>query len=199
MKNLMLWILLFIPALLVEVVCYALNPIVCLFVRKEPRTDRVKRIDNKQHTFDREYLIKPLMWFQTHDNALDEYWWGLFTVYSIFPAVKNATQQDYDSKWWLRYLCRVLWLYRNNAYGFLYNLFSRPVEEDLKVYTRGTKKKTFWYELAIRKSSWQFETHIPVPLTKKYMSINIGWKAHKGFPKMMYANRIIGPIRDFER
>lgn len=195
--NLLIWLAFFIPAILIELVCYVLNPIVCLFVRKEPRTDRVKRIDNKEHTLDREYLIKPLMWFQTHDNALDEYWYGLFTKDSIFSAIRNATQADYDSKWWLRYICRVLWLSRNTAYGFHYNLFSRPNEEDLKVYTKGTKKKTFWYELAIRKSSWQLEANIPVGFNK-YMSINIGWKAHKGFPKMMYANRIIGPIREFQ-
>ena len=86
-----------------------------------------------------------------------------------------------------------MWLYRNNAYGFLYNLFSVPVE-DLE-YRKETGIKNLkggtWTELNVYKSGFQFE--MQKAITKnRYLSINIGWKSHKGFPKKMYANRIIG-------
>jgi len=60
MKNLGIWLLYFIPALVVEIFCYLTNPIVALFVIRELRTDRVKRepFNNGTYTFDREYLIR---------------------------------------------------------------------------------------------------------------------------------------------
>jgi hypothetical protein len=191
MRNLLIWLLLFIPALLVELLAYLLNPIVALFVVKELRTDRVKRLGNKTLSFDREYLIKPLRWFQTHDNAVDEWWWGAFNTESYFKFLREATQEDYDNSWWIRYLCRVHWMYRNNAYGFMYNLFSRPYETTKTVKEHGWEDSgKFWWYLQEYSSSFQFEAQIPIAFTQRYITINMGWKAHKGFPRVMYANRV---------
>ncbi len=89
-------------------------------------------------------------------------------------------------------LLRVMWLYRNNAYGFLYNLFSRPLEFDPKLHEHGIEDSgEFWYLLAVYPSSFKLEVQIPL-YGKRHISINIGWKAHKGFPRLMYANRFIG-------
>lgn len=44
------WGLYLIPSIIIELMCYILAPIVALFIRKEERTDRVKQIDNLQHT-----------------------------------------------------------------------------------------------------------------------------------------------------
>lgn len=54
----------------------------------------------------REFLVPWLMWAQTHDAPVDEYYWGKY----------------YEGKWterikWSPYLMRVCWLYRNPAYG----------------------------------------------------------------------------------
>jgi len=193
MKNLGIWLLYFIPALVVEIFCYLTNPIVALFVTKELRTDRVKRepFNNGTYTFDREYLIKPLRWWQTHDNAVDEWWYGGFNDKSHFKFLREATQQDYDNSWWIRYCCRVMWMYRNNAYGFMYNLFSRPLEFDPKLYEHGIEDSgKFWYLLAVYPSSFKLEVQIPIWKTNRYMTINMGWKAHKTFPRVMYANRV---------
>ena len=65
------WILYFIPNLIVEILSLALTPLVACFITKAERTDRVKRMDNAQVMMWREYLIKPLYWFQTHDNAVN--------------------------------------------------------------------------------------------------------------------------------
>lgn len=194
----MIWALYFIPAILIEVCCYILAPVVALFIRQEERTDRVKQIDNQEHTLVRDYLIKPLMWFQSHDNAVDEWWYGAYNKDHYFSFAKEATQDYYNNNARFRWYCRLMWLWRNCAYGFHYNLFSKPFEEPTSEKTFGTKKKTFWYRLTTRPSSWQLEVHLPLILNK-YMSLNLGWKAHKGFPRLLYANRIIGPIRDFEK
>lgn len=208
------WVLIFIPALVIEFACYLLAPLVALFIYTEPRFDRVKRLGNKSVTLPRDYLIKHLSWFQTHDNAVDEWWYGDFHKDSHFKWLRDATQADYDkswtldiqfnfngnikhlvngsyltpSAWFLRYVCRVHWLWRNCAYGFHYNLFSAPVESLIKTHTKGTEDVGFWYQLQTYKSSFQLEAHIP--FGKRYFSLNIGHKHHKGFNRKMYANRI---------
>lgn len=194
-KLIFKWILMFIPALIIELLCYILNPIVALFTTREDRLDRVKRppYNNATVTIPHDYLIKPLRWFQTHDNAVDEWWYGYYNIDDWWEKARNWTQEDYDNSWWIRYYCRVKWLYRNNAYGFLYNLFSVPVEDLEYREEKGIKnlRGGFWSELQVYKSGFQYE--LQKAITKdRYLSINIGWKAHKGFPKKMYANRIIG-------
>lgn len=198
-KNLFIWVLYFIPALLVELFCYLLNPFVALFTTREDRTDRVKRppYDNAVVTIPHDYLIKPLRWFQTHDNAVDEWWYGYYNIDDWWEKSRNWTQEDYDNSWWIRYYCRVKWLYRNNAYGFLYNLFSRPYEEHaLEIVETGNEDdaesgKGSWSRLEKYKDSFKFEMKRSF-ISGRYISINIGWKAHKGFPKLLYANRIFG-------
>jgi hypothetical protein len=193
MKNLIIWLLYFIPALVVEIFCYLTNPIVALFVIRELRTDRVKREpwNNGTFTFEREYLIKPLRYFMTHDNALDEWWYGAFNLKSHFKFLREATQHDYDNSRWIRYCCRVMWMYRNNAYGFMYNWFSRPLEPILysKEY-HVEDSGQLWWKLEVYKSSFKLEAQIPIWKTNRYMTINMGWKIHKGFPRVMYANRV---------
>lgn len=184
------WLLLFPLNLLIELFAYILAPVVAMFITKAERTDRVKRLGNIQVTMQREYLVDWLYWFQTHDNAVDEYWWGLFTDSSYIPWVKNATQEDYDSSKVLRWLCRVLWLWRNCAYGFSYNLFGVKLEGESIVTEKGNKSSGYWQCFTLRSNSWQLEAHYPI-LFRMYLNVNIGWKTHRGFPKAMYANRLI--------
>jgi len=189
MINFAIWLLYFIPAILIELVCYVSAPIVALFIRTELRYDVVKRLNKKMVTMPRDYLIKPLMYFQTHDNAVDEWWYGMYNVGHWFKFARDWTQSDYDTKSWVRYYCRVMWLWRNSAYGFHYALFSRPKELPLSVHEYGIEDVNFWYKLQLFKSSFQFE--LQLPLGKRYLSINIGWKAHKFTERLLYANRII--------
>jgi len=194
MSNLVVWIIYFIPALVIEVLCYLTNPLAALFTTSEPRMDRVKRAPWNNGTFElkRDYLIKPFRWFQTHDNAVDEWWYGAFNTTSFFKFLREATQEDYDNSWWIRYCCRVLWMYRNNAYGFMYNIFSRPLEKTDTQKTNRVKKTRVACGGCCKcfRTSFKFEAQVPVPFTKRYMTINMGWKAHKGFPRVMYANRV---------
>ena len=186
----LLWLLYFLPNLAIEVMCMVLAPLVACFITKAERTDRVKRLGNGQVTLMREYLIRPLYWFQTHDNAVDEYWWGTFYKTSMIPYVRNASQADYDSSAWLRYLCRVLWLWRNCAYGFSYNLFGRDLIGEEVVTETGNEKSGKWQRFTLRTNSWQLKAHYPIGFGLQ-LDVNIGWKVHKGFPRAMYADRII--------
>lgn len=188
--NVLLWFLYFIPALAIELMCYVLAPFVAFFVRSEPRSDVVKRKGGASVTMMRDYLIAPLYWFQTHDNAVDEWWYGVYNEDHWFKFAREWSQADYDRSAFIRYYCRVMWLWRNCAYGWHYALFSRPKESASTIYSKGIEDAGFWYELKLFKSSFQLECQ--VPLGARYLSINIGWKAHKKTERLLYANRIIG-------
>jgi hypothetical protein len=169
-KKVILWLVYFAPALSVELFCFLTNPLACLFVRREPRTDTVKRLNRQIVTLQRDYLRGWFYLWQTHDNAVDEGWYGLYSI----AFLKNKTQADYDSSALIRYWCRLWWLSRNTAYGWHYKLFSLPVGK-----------------------GWQIKKDIPL-FFGYYNSVNIGWKPHKGKSHLLYANRILG-IRKYDR
>ncbi len=175
---------------LIKIIATIFAPLIGLCIIHQERTDRVKRLGNKQVTMQRAYLIKPLYWFQTHDNAVDEYWWGCFNESSVLTYFRGATQDKYEASAFFRYACRVMWLWRNCAYGFSYNVFSKPLDETLSVIEQGDPKGK-WSRFTQRKSSWQFKANYPIRDWFK-LSVNIGWKEHKGFPKAMYADRLVG-------
>ena len=184
------WLAYFVPALLIEVLAMLLTPLIALFVTTELRTDRVKRLGNQTLTMERTYLIKVFRWFQTHDNAVDEWWWGCFNESSVLAYFRDATQDKYEGSAFFRYACRVMWLWRNCAYGFSYNVFSKPLDETISVIEQGDPKWK-WSRFTQRRSSWKFKANYPIRDWFK-LSVNIGWKEHKGFPKLMFADRPIG-------
>lgn len=183
----LLWVLYFAPAILVELACALTNWFVAFFITSEVRTDVVKRLDKHTVTLMRDYLVPPFYLWQTHDNAVDEWWYGLYNV-DHFKFAQNWTQSDYTNSRWIRYYCRVCWLYRNIAYGWHYKLFSRPKESNPTIREYGTEGIGFWYKLQSYPSSFQLEVHIP--LGSRYSTVNIGWKPHKGVDRLLYANRI---------
>ncbi len=83
--NILKWLALLPISLFIELICYILNPIVCLFTHKEVRTDRAKILGGVV-TMPRDYLLKPLMYFQTHDNAVDEWWYDGYAKDSFFKS-----------------------------------------------------------------------------------------------------------------
>ena len=175
---------------LIKIIATIFAPLIALFITKAERTDRVKRLGNQQLTLRREYLIKWLYWFQTHDNAVDEYWYGCFNESSVLAYFREATQTQYDSSAFFRYACRVLWLWRNCAYGFSYNLFGRDLIGEEVVTETGNEKSGKWQRFTLRTNSWQLKAHYPIGFGLQ-LDVNIGWKVHKGFPRAMYADRII--------
>jgi hypothetical protein len=193
--NLLIWLVYFIPAIAIELLCYLFAPLAACFVTRRDRYDVVKRLNKRSVLMPRDYIISPLYWFQTHDNAVDEWWYGMYNVDHWFKFAQIWTQADYDRSQFIRWYCRVMWLWRNCAYGFHYALFSRPKEPFCNVFTAGIEGNGFWYELKLYPRSFQLECH--VPLGARYLSINVGWKAHKTTDKLLYANRVIG-FRKYE-
>lgn len=64
-------------------------------------------------------------WATTFDDCADAHWYsGRMTLFSIFgwQPFKNLTKERYELSVWYRYCARVLWLYRNPAYGLALNL-----------------------------------------------------------------------------
>lgn len=158
---------------LVGIFCRLTAPIACLFVTTRPRTDRVKIYGNDVLTFDREYLWGPFILWQTHDNACDEYFFGDFSHLSIFPFIRNCTEEQYKNSRFIRYMYRLLWCLRNTGYGFSYWVFGVDT----------TKQEWF-----------QIKKDIPLAFGF-YNSVNIGWKKHRSAPnpdRAMFAGRILG-------
>lgn len=170
----LIWLFIFPFNFGIYLLCMILNPLVALFVTKRGG---------------REYLVQPLYWFQTHDNPADEYWHGGYFTDSFFPYVRNATQAQYDNSRFLRYVCRLFWLWRNCAYGFSYNLFGIPLHYTEEVTEHGMEASGLWWCYTDRIISWQLKAHYPIGFGL-HIDVNIGWKTHKGFPRAMYADRV---------
>lgn len=165
------WALLFPLAFVTGVVGRILSPIVCLFVERTPRLDTVKRLGKRKVLLNRDSLVWWLAWFDTDDNATDEYWYGWYGNTSEY------TQEYYDTHAVYRWYCRVMWLNRNSMYTFNRKFFG--LSKDSKL-------------------AWQYKTI--KPLWFGYVNdINIGYKAHKGFDRLMLAGRVIGLRKNKEK
>lgn len=156
----LLWPLLFAIGLIARI----LSPIAVIFIVRSPRFYTVKRFQKRTLLIERDSLVWWLTWFDTDDNATDEYWYGMY------DNTPNVTQDYYDTHAIYRWYCRVRWLNRNSMYTFNRKFFG--IAKDSKL-------------------AWQYKKDVPVWFGY-YNSINIGFKAHKGFDRLMYAGRILG-------
>ena len=107
------WVFRVIALLFLDVFTTAFSWLICLFVTHAEESS-VTGFPSEFPGKMREFLVRPLRWFQTTDAALDEYWYGDYP--SWFKSKFN--QAYYESHWWLRYVMRVIWVVRNPAYGF---------------------------------------------------------------------------------
>lgn len=142
------WLIRLPLAVSVILSAYLIVPIACLFARQELRTDTMKRrardlgeTEYKQYTAIRVYLHKAFNWYQTHDNAMDEYWHG---GYGDFIN-DRCTQETYDKCWLLRYYNLVMWGWRNKAYNFRYLTLGVPQSfDEPSVYVDGNTSLYIW-------------------------------------------------------
>jgi len=114
LKPIIVWAVKVPVLLLLTVIAYIIAPVLALFVthaEESAITGHPSLFPGKP----REFLIKPLRIWQSPDAPLDEWWYG---DYELNSWRRHFTQADYDSKWWIRYLCRIAWLWRNPAYGW---------------------------------------------------------------------------------
>lgn len=95
--------------IVMNIVGYIFNPIFALFVNSDAQLPHL------------------LSWFQTYDADAD----GIGHNGSVEPRFVASTMSlraaDTSPKnIFCRYLCRVIWMYRNNAYGFSYYVLGAP-------------------------------------------------------------------------
>lgn len=164
------WALILPVLIIIGMVGRLLSPVAVCFIRRRPVTDTVKRLNREVVTLQRDSLVWWLNWFDTDDNCTDEYWYGCFNANSNFAFIRNWTQSDYDNSKLIRWYCRMMWLQRNSMYAFNRKFFGINPDSWL---------------------AWQYKADIPLWFGY-YNSVNIGYKAHKGIDKLMYAGRILG-------
>lgn len=130
------------------------------------------------------WLPNSLAWFQTPDNSLDsdEGWQTHFTW------IKN------------RYIRRVLWLWRNPAYGFDNTVLSLRIPANSTIeyygnnYVSDNPLTAGWVFRTITKNEeliiWQFYTVIPYRFfSLRCIRINLGWK--------LWGNISVGQTKQF--
>ena len=196
-KLVLKWLAFYPLVLLVSVVFRILAPIVAIPVVRYSYVDVMKRFGKQKMAWPRAFLLPYFKWFATHDNAADEWWYGMYNTNFWLKSVREWTQDQYDSRWYMRYFCRVAWLWRNTGYGFSHYVLGINVETALIKDGWHGFERTRWYS----KSSgmclaWQVKGFLWLTKTY-YLDINIGWKAHRGFNRLMYAGRIFA-LRKFK-
>ena len=201
MNRLILRWLMFYPlSILVSIFFRLLAPIVAIPVVRVSRVDTIKRFDKQKLAWPRDYLLPCFKWFATHDNAADEWWYGMYNTNFWLKPVREWTQSDYDTSWLIRYFCRVAWLWRNTGYGFSHYVLGINASED-----NATILSHQWFGLTQKRwysknrgicLAWQVKGFIWLTKTY-YIDINIGWKSHRNFKRLMYAGRIFA-LRRFK-
>ena len=186
------WVVLYPLSLITSVVFRLLAPLVAIPVRYDFRYDKVKRFNKQQMNLYRESLLPCFSWFATFDNAADEWWYGMYNSNFWLKSVRNWTQTDYNNSWLIRYFCRVAWLWRNAGYGFSQSVLGIDASNTM-VNDRPWHgfEQIRWYRLPDLRILVALQLTGKLWLTSNwYLDINIGWKRHKGFNRLMYAGRI---------
>lgn len=182
----MTFILYAFAEILANIIAYLTNPIICLFANEVGQ------------------LPKALRYWQTYDNPLDIQWMVEEVVPELFrydfrkhyEYHREMSGSTYclpgyvtliDPKFTLkeriqRYFCRLMWMYRNTAYGFSYEVLSKaPYVHNLEVV------KSYFYfsddQLSFvrdKTSKWYdptFKIYYKKPWCKFfYLRVYLGWK-----------------------
>ena len=189
----MIWLLLFPLNVLCSVLCYFTNPIAVLFADERGELHGVWR------------------YWQTWDDSLDVQWF-------VKEVVPECLRYDFDKHYrssreaieynrtkgcveiidgnftnherWQRYLCRVLWLYRNCAYGFAFYLFGRPVNGNDMTMLKSEDNFAVGYDKTknIIVRPWIFY------YAKHHINVFLGWKidyAGNVTERAMIAGRVV--------
>lgn len=118
-------------ALICHLLCWLTNPIVVLFADHNGELHGLLKLwQTWDDSLDAEYYMKECV-----PSCLDYGWDEHYTSYedtddwaAIYGKKRKFSVAKPDAEWTVkqriqRYVCRVLWLYRNSAYGFMFYLF----------------------------------------------------------------------------
>lgn len=138
----------------------------------------------------------------TFDDCADAYWYsGRMVLFSIFgwQPFKSLTQERYELSVWYRYCARVLWLYRNPAYGLALNLgFVQTgleievVQDESHLWDKGypnTTYRTFTNVFGEKGFLWEKQIHLGKQWFLEFvLGYKVPWDNER---KAMIANRIV--------
>lgn len=150
----------------------------------------------------REHIRFPFRWASTFDDCADAHWYsGRMVQFSIFGWMpfKNLTQERYEASSWYRYCARVLWLYRNPAYGlalvlgFVQTGLNITTEQDEShLWDKGypnTTYRTFTNVFGQKGFLWEKQIHLG---KQWFLELVLGYKVPwKNERKAMIANRVV--------
>lgn len=151
-------------------------------------------------------LPRRLRWFQTHDADLN----GVGFSGGIEPRFLRQTSwlrnNDQPKNRLCAYLCRVMWLYRNNAYGFAYDILGAvgPFTlvtwfGDMTVTNRSPAQAGFCFQRWVADDRTYFHFWWVKPWGfGKCWEANIGWKITTGSVRAQLVCRL-WPFRAFEK
>jgi hypothetical protein len=168
--------------------CYITNPIVCLFCDEE---GELPEIFSYWQTWDdscnpRFYIVEKVPSFLRYDyDKHYEEWWGSTAAlerYGRQRCFARLKDPHFTIKERIqRYICRVMWLTRNCAYGFAFFVFGKEAKfetcvEKMKVRENGDylrygydKGKSIFTRAWWFKFSWHYNNHV-------YADVYLGWK-----------------------
>ena len=145
-KSVAIWFIKSVGLIGLTILAFPLAPIFALFITHAEESETTgfpSLLPGKPRAF----LIPFIRIWQTPDAPVDEFWYGDYTGW----PKDGRTQAEYDSSAWLRYLCRVNWLWRNAAYGFgakwgysdkgMYALYTKDNDDQWK---SGKNVCSFW-------------------------------------------------------
>ena len=139
--SVIVWILKALALIALTLLAFPLAPIFACFIvyAEESSITGFPSLLPGRH---RAFLIPLLRIWQSPDAPVDEFWYG---DYQGWPKT-GKTQGDYDKSIWLRWLCRVTWLWRNAAYGFGSQMgYSYPATlDDGPKWRTGVNCSYFW-------------------------------------------------------
>lgn len=175
--SILKWFSKVLALLTVDIFTTIFSPIICLFVTKAEEFE-VTGFPSLYPGKAREFLIAPLRIFQTPDAPLDEYWYGDYQ----FGLKTKYDQAYYDTHWWLRYACRVLWLVRNPSYGFgtllgydADGLTITKVDDNSFIWATGNNNQSYW-EFTNSKSQLGFCYRAQFYVGSRCLEMYLGYK-----------------------
>lgn len=151
----------------------------------------------------REHIDFPFTWASTFDDCADPHWYtGRMKQFSLFGWMpfKDVTQEQYENSAWLRYVARVLWLYRNPAYTLARDLgfdqnglkITEVINQD-HLWDKGYPNKSLWTftnEYGEKGFLYQRQIHLGFQFFFEcVLGYKVPWKNERK-NKAMIANRI---------
>lgn len=185
----MVWFLYFILQVLTKILCYITNPIVVLFCDEYGELPRIFRM---WQTWDdscnpRFYVLEHVPSFlrYDYDKHYREY-------KGTTPELKAVNRERYfaeliDPDFTFkekvqRYICRVMWLYRNCAYGFAFWCYGRKIDGKTLVYKINEEHERFASveSKSILTRPWVYKNDKDFFGGKMRWCIYAGWKINEG-------------------